>query len=435
MIAVPVTSLPRQAGVSPDLNRARPSLLNVIVLAAIILFGISLRLPPFLFAERGSLHWLHAIHPQPGFDGLGFDEGLYRNYVEALSKTSFTSYPDLAEMYVKVQRKLPSAILPPTRFLYIAAGYLCHQFTGSDSLSSLKIVSSLFSILALALAALFATSMAGWRIGIGATALFACAPTQIHMSQHALIDGTFAFVAVLCLWLLWENLHRPSDWRWLIPYILGLALLVITKENALFAYVGLLASLGAARIFRFGTVNRLLLAATLIGPLLGVAILVNLCGSFSTTIHIYQLLATKAAALPYAIKTGDGPWYRYMVDLLLVSPLVFLFALGAIFTLRRGDFASIFLLSFLGLSYLIMCNIPFGLNLRYANMWDFPMRFLTAAYLAHLFADWRKPVFYYSLAIAVACLVDLRQYQLLFVRFNLYELVPEGLLRALHILK
>ena len=34
-----------------------------------------------------------------------------------------------------------------------------------------------------------------------------------------------------------------------------------------------------------------------------------------------------------------------------------------------------------------------------------------------------------------SCAVELRQYIILAVQFPLYELVPEGLLRALHILK
>jgi hypothetical protein len=38
-------------------------------------------------------------------------------------------------------------------------------------------------------------------------------------------------------------------------------------------------------------------------------------------------------------------------------------------------------------------------------------------------------------AVGLVCAVELRQYVILFVQFPLYELVPEGLLRALHILK
>lgn len=418
-----------------DLAPPRPSALPLIGICAVLAVGIFLRLPPALFVERAPLHFLEILHPQPGFTGVGFDENLYREYVKTLSQAGLSSYPDLAEGYVNLQARLPSAILPPTRFLYIFCAYLWHQTTGADALAALKNISSLFSILTLVLTAIFSIHLGGVRLCLVTSALMAFAPTQIHMSQHALIDGVFACVALACLWLLWENLQRPNDWRWLAGYGIALALLVLTKENALFAYFGLLAVLAASYWFRIGILTRFLLATTLVGPLLGVAILVNLCGSLGTAIHIYQLLVSKAAVLPYALKTGDGPWYRYLVDLSLVSPIVLLLAFGAIFTLKRSNSAVIFLTAFLAASFLVMCNVRYGMNLRYANMWDLPLCFLAASYLVALFARFRRADLWLALSIMALCAFDLRQYQILFVKFGLYELVPEGLLRALQILK
>ena len=51
--------------------------------------------------------------------------------------------------------------------------------------------------------------MAGRGTALAVLALMACAPTQIHMSQHALVDGFFTFWATLTLWMLWENLRQP----------------------------------------------------------------------------------------------------------------------------------------------------------------------------------------------------------------------------------
>ena len=90
----------------------------------------------------------------------------------------------------------------------------------------------------------------------------------------------------------------------------------------------------------------------------------------------YRLVVSKASVFPYAIATGDGPWYRYFVDLLLVSPLIFLFAWGAIFRLKFADKQSLYLLTFVAATYLLMCNVRYGMNLRYTNMWDLPLRYL-----------------------------------------------------------
>ena len=224
----------------------------------------------------------------------------------------------------------------------------------------------------------------GWALGV--SALVAFAPTQIHMSQHALVDGFFAFWALFTLWTFWENLRAPRHWRWLLPYTLGLCLMVLTKENAAFVYFALLVLMVTNRWLQFGTVTRELLACSLIGPLLGFVILVFLAGGLETLRKTYQLSVSKNYTLVYAIVTGDGPWHRYIVDLLLVSPVVVLLAIGSLFRLDRTKKPELFLTIFIAASYLVMCNLKYGMNLRYANMWDMPLRVLAFSCLTSLVA-------------------------------------------------
>ena len=243
--------------------------LILVSLAAVLLVGIFLRLPPSLFSGDGPLHSLAVLHPNPKWHTMGmmgFDEELYREYVEELSSKGLLHYPDIVIGYIEKQLKLPGSILPPVRFLYIFTAYLWHSLFKTDALASLRDVASFFNILTLALAALFA-----WRVHrsgecVGVAALVAFAPTQIHMSQHALVDGFFTFWALLTLWLLWENLQAPRKWGWLAGYAVSLALLVLTKENSFFVWIGILAVLVANRWLRFGTVTRELLVATALGP-------------------------------------------------------------------------------------------------------------------------------------------------------------------------
>jgi hypothetical protein len=125
-----------------------------------------------------------------------------------------------------------------------------------------------------------------------------------------------------------------------------------------------------------------------------------------------------------------------MVDLLLASPLIFLLAWGAIFRLRSDDKPALYLLGFIAGTFALMCNIRYGMNLRYTNMWDMPLRYLAVGCLADLtrLSDRRAPVLMIG-AVALLCVIDLRQYYIFFVQHDLYELVTAGLLRALEILK
>ena len=417
--------------------QSRPRKIDIVILASILALGIFLRLPPAVFSGNGgSLHAVELLHPQPKMTGVGFDEGLYRTYVNALIQGGLSSYPDMAEDYVHLQARMDKAILPPVRFLYIFTAYVWHSCFGTEALPSLTQVSSFFSVLALILSLSFAWRLAGNSSALGVTALMGVAPTQIHMSQHALIDGFFAFWALACLWLLWENLRAPDNWRWLLAYTVALSLLVLTKENSFFVWCALVAGIIANRWLQFGTVKRELLLATIVGPLLGVVVLVFLTGGLDNLIATYRLLVSKASQMPYAILTGDGPWYRYLVDLLLVSPVILIFALGAIFRLDRTKKPELFMSIFIAASYLVMCNVKYGMNLRYASMWDMPLRFLAFSSLVGLVAPLgRYRNIALGIAVALICAVELRQYYILAVQYPLYELITRDLMRALHILK
>ncbi len=419
-------------------SRARKVFLAA--LCVVLAIGAFLRLPTSAFlGPNAPLRPLASVHPNSMWAEMGrtgMDEGLYRKYVSEVIGTGLTSYPAIVEHYMEVQRPLTGSILPPMRFLYIFAAYLWHLVFGSEPLAALKNVASLFSILTLLLSTAFAWRMKGPACALGIAALMGFAPTQIHMSQHALVDGFFTFWALLSLWALWENLRAPRNWLWLAVYIAALGFMVLTKENAFFVFVGLVAIIALNRWLQIGTVTRELLLATFLGPLLGAAMLVILAGGIDVLFSAYQLSVSKNYELPYAILTGDGPWYRYLIDLLVVSPIVLLLALGAVFRLDAAKKPEIFCVGFVAASYLVMCNVKYGMNLRYANMWDMPLRLLAFSQIAFFCAALQRyRVLVLCAAVGLVCAVELRQYIILFVEYPLYELVPQGLLRALQILK
>lgn len=417
-------------------RRARLSLLAA--LGVVLLAGIFLRLPPSLFfRDGGALRSLAILHPNAKWSELrliGIDEGLYRDYVTQLGEIGLTRYPQLVSAYIDKQSQSPGAILPPTRALYIFAGAAWHALFGADPLASLREVASIFSMLTLALAAALGWRMFGPGTSLAVTALVAFAPTQIHMSQNAMIDGFFTFWALLALALLWQNLQTPRNWIWLGSYAASLALLVLTKETAFFVWVAIVLLLAANRWLRFGQVSRELIIATFVGPLLGALALVFLVGGPTSLVNAYHLFVAKNYSSDYLIRTMDGPWQRYLVDLLFVSPIVTALAFTAFF--RSGPPALRFLAIFLALTYALMCNVPYGLNLRFVNFWDVPLRLLAVFGLSQLLAPLcKRSRIVLPLAIAFICVIELRQYQTLFVEHSLHELTSDGLARALNISK
>ena len=416
----------------PRVASARLTLLRVLVLAGILGVGIFLRLPPALFDTNATaLRPVAALHPKAAAKA-GYDERLYEIYTDGLIAGGLGSYPDMVSQYREHQATLVGSIAPPLRFLYIFAAYVWHTLFGTEPLPALHAVAAFFSILTLLLATLFTARAKGFNWALGVAALMAFAPTQLHMSQHALVDGFFAFWATLALWALWESLHAPKNWWWLLLLVFGLTAVVLTKENAAFVWIAVLAILISNRWLNYGVITQQLVGVVFIGPAIGVVILVWLSGSVPDLIATYQLSVTKNYHLPAAILTGDGPWYRYLVDLLLVSPIVLLLAIGCFFTLRKENKFEWFLLTFIAGSYVIMCNIKYGMNLRYANMWDFPLRVLALCQLptlARALPRWRNA--FLVAAVALVGTSELHSYIRLEVKHPLYELVTLDLMRAL----
>lgn len=388
-----------------------------------------------------------------GFKGTGFDEALYRTYVNMIDQVGLTGYPDMCEHYLKDQRKPESmAKLPPTRFLYIFCGWVTKRVSFGDAppadfskdgaeehdpaLVSLHRVSLVFSILTVGLCGLAAWRMAGSAVGLGVLALVAASPLSIHMGKHALVDGFVAFWATLCLWLLWENLKQPNNARWLIALAVALALMVTAKENSFFVYVALVAIIAINRWAKFGVVTKELLLAGILGPLLGVVVLVILAGGLDVFIEIYKLLVTKAQDLDYAKSTGDGQWFRYLIELTIIDPIVFVLALTGIFTLPRKNRAFGFLIAFVVFSYAIMCNVRYGMNMRYTTIWALPLTALAAAQVISLTESCgRYARSIAAVIIAGICTFNLSEYHVFFVENSIYEPVPAATLQAIKMLK
>src|SRR5467141_595357 len=171
---------------------------DIILLVIVLAFGIFLRLSPHGFSPGAPLHSIAALHPQPAFVRLGFDEELYRKYTNGLIADGLGGYPGIVQAYIEVQNERTGSILPPMRFLYIFTAYIWHSIFGSETLEGLHQVAAFFSMLTLALGTLFVWRLRGPAWAIAVAALVTVAPTQLHMSQHALVDGFFTFWATSC---------------------------------------------------------------------------------------------------------------------------------------------------------------------------------------------------------------------------------------------
>jgi len=416
-----------------DIITAHPNKLLVGALIAIFAFGAIIRITPIASLNPTTKIVPHA--PTGAF--IGHDEDFYRRYLTMIDAKGLSGYPATVRTYVAAQRDLNWAIIPPTRVTFIASAYLWQFVSRSSPLSSLHAVSCLFTVLGLAVAGVFAWRLGGLPKALGITALMSCAPLQIQMAQRAYIDGVFACCALLTLWMLWENLRAPNHYGWLAGYIVSMALMVMTKENAAFVFVSIIGIIVLNAWISIGKITAALLVASLLGLLLGLFVLTLAAGGINTLAEVYRINVEKSYLTSYAVQTGDGPWFRYALDLLIMSPVVTLLAIAGFLNFEQYDKPTAYFAFILVLTYVVMANVRYGMNLRYASIWDMPLRWIALGQLTAIAGTipQRFGRFFIVFGVALLCLVDLRQYLLFFAENGIYDPIPESMLRALNILK
>lgn len=385
-----------------------------------------------ILAVGGWLRWDATTRFKP----MGTDEYLYGAYVEYLSKEGLGAYPDLVEQYILTQQRTSDALLPPTRVFYIATSTILRQLTDWDVKRSLNVVSAICSFLMLPIGYAFVKRVVGVVPALFTTCLMATAPTQLHMAAHGLIDITISLWALLALWAMWEVMSDPDNPRKLAALAAVLAGLVLTKENAFFVVFGLGVVAVCNRWFKFGAITPKMIGAAVIGLLFGFVLLVFASGGVDNLVNSYRLFVTAAYQLPYAVANGDGPWHRYLYELTLVSPWIVILTIVAVASFPRTEKGLWFVAIFVGATYAVMSNLRYGMNLRFTNLWDLPIRFIASMYLLHVIRGvaWRPQLLMTLCAVLLAG-YELQQYWEIFAARGIYEPVSIELLRAAAIVK
>jgi hypothetical protein len=387
----------------------------VVTMAMLVVTGVFLRL-----------------HPTATFAQLGFDEYRYVVLLKQIGRAGLLNYDAVVRVYVERQYQRGEAVVPATRIGFLAPAYICGQLLRQSPFNALRTTAGIASSLLLCIAAIFAYRMGGPIPMLGMTLLVATAPLQIQLAQHTFIDAYFSFWAVAVLWLMWENLQRPRHWGWLTTYTLCLVMLVLTKESAAFVVVAILGVFAFNRAIRLGTVTTQLIAATIIGPLLAVLFLSLMIGSISEFIRFFEMFMAKQRTNPYSIMAQDGAWYRYIVDFVLMSPLIVLLAFGRMFNLRKTDRPELMMTVFLAASFLCMANVSYGMSLRYAAYWDIPLLWLACSQILRLSGQFRRvrPAVIAGGLFLVMAACGLRQYDRYFVEGSIYDPITAWLVRA-----
>ena len=370
----------------------------------------------------------------PGPHDAASDDGYYVRFMTTVSQRGLGALPGLFERWNATREDW--IFPPPSRVGFVVVSALWAKVFGAslDSLSKMSAVSHLVLVL---VTWRFARRHFGALRAVAAVALVAFSPLLLGLARLALADSLTVLFASLAIWTYVDFVFAPRNVRRWIAFTVAFAAAMLVKELVVMLTLPFAAFAALEAIRRRAPRDLVPVAAALaVAGLFTVSLLVLAAGGVAPLAETVRITLESPKTNAYALRYGSGPWFRYVLDFLLLSPGPTLLAIGAIglVLLRPAaterDRKELFLaLVCIGL----IAGLSFGTkNVRYAAMLEVAIRLLGAS----LLAVWIRPrttraaTAVYACAILILCGVDWWTFRTIWVERGLYDPVTAALLAA-----
>ena len=343
----------------------------------------------------------------------GSDEGYYFHYAQYVSKNGIASISDLIHWYSST----PSARLhpAPSRVGGVLLNATCFKIFGA-SYSILGAI-SFFSFLAfLYLAFYFCRKHFGIDKALIFLLFLASSPLLLGMSRRALSDSLINLLWGAIAWVYFDFIKFKSKTSYIILLIL-LPLAISIKESSivLLLFCGLFA--GIYNWVYNGKLKWSYILGLFTGTLtiLG-AVYIFVLGPTNMMVGIHSIFVShfKDALRenPYAILYASGPWFRYIIDFMLLSPLITLLFIGYVFHIvskRLFTWEISFFLIYFCTLYGALGLMPHRKLIRFITNGDMVLNLFAVFMLFEIFRS-KDEKLMYSRILAVAVIIFFSNY-------------------------
>ena len=361
------------------------------------------------------------------------DEGYYFRYASFIAQKGLSGFSALFKNYLENQQLW---LYPnPLRVGSIALSAIWFKVAAA-SFMNLAYLSLIFYAFFLSTSYCFSRKYLGEKLALPFVILLASSPIQLAMSRRALMDSAVNLFSALSLWLFWDSLKERS-WLKLTVFIAVYSFSILVKETIILLTVPFLIFLLIERfVYKNEISAKYFLAALLLPPFIALSVYA-LLGCLPFIFNTVRIILSSPQANSYAISFGSGPWYRYLIDYMLLSPWVVILATGFIFCFFLNQennelvvyFAVIFVSSFILFDF-------FTKNLRYVMILDMPLRLFSLLMLntiANKFLG-RSAVSMVLILTITLAFFDCLNFYHLFVRGSIYDPVSFFLFKAQHLI-
>ncbi len=287
-----------------------------------------------LLALVASVLFFMVTHPLRGEEfGVQSDEGYYYRYAAYIQEHGTSGFRDLINWYAdNIEAKNHPA---PLRVGYILSIVLGFNILGPDY-RVIACLSCLFLLALLGINHHFLKKFFHPDIALTVTALLTTSPLLLGLSRRALGDIPVAFFWMLALWTMLELYLSGVTHRRITLLIVTLIAGLLFKEStiALIGAMSLMAvilQVSKQKKAWFLAFIGAVCSALLIHSLILILMLGGISGLIKGWEGVLSLHLNLSSQNPYALYYSSGPWFRYLLDLFILTPAMFLLAIGYLF--------------------------------------------------------------------------------------------------------
>jgi len=365
----------------------------------------------------------------------GADEGYFLQYSSRVAEHGLGELRVLFAEYLAGgdRRYFPS----PLRLTTILVDALAIRI-GGPRFESLQAVAFVSFLVLLALVFLEVRRAFSERTALWTTFLVSVSPLHLAMARRALSDSLIATLVLVCIGLTVRGLTEQRGPRWWVGVAAACSVTFLARELNLFLVPVLLALILLHALWRRTRPSLWALSAVSVVPLaFAVAIAAVAAGGLTTAWQALRTTVAQDAGNEYIGRFGGGPWFRYVLDYLLVSPwttLAYVVWLGWLASTRDADETWAWAL----VPILVVAVLtPFSKSLRYVVALEAPMRLGAVLLLQRALGDRtgnRLATAGMAAALLVVAWIDLHAFRGLFTDGQIYDPASFNLLLWRHLL-
>ena len=352
------------------------------------------------------------------------DDHYYLRYLQAVSTDGVSAFPGLFERWnaSPVDRIFP----PPSRVGYVLTSVAWGKIVGADYRSLQTLSVAAFLLLCL-VNYVFARRHFGEERACLLAALAGFSPLLMGLSRLAFSDSYAALCMTSVVWIFLEVVKDPESRAKRVLFVAMVFWTALVKELSVLLLVPFLAFLLYERLARREPhrIGRFLLDVGIAGAAV-VAVLLLAAGGFEPLWTTIRTVLASPSTNRYAQRFGSGPWFRPILDFLLLSPWPILLATGWLGVtasrLRSGRYEreSVYF-GFVCATTILVLSF-FTKNVRYVAALEMPIRAFAVLFVCDLVRGpdasrgARRAGIVAAVAVAFLCWLDWRNYELFWVR-------------------